>query len=96
MSNLSFVNTLREVHSAYSVFRVAEKIGPTTHNVKLQADKFKQEMRPGFFNKYKNGIQKYADFGTFFKSSNQDQMPYWMIHCFNYTQVIGLITETAG
>ena len=58
MSNLPFVNTLREVPSAYGVFSMAEKNGPTTHNIKLDADKFKQETRPVFLTnirmKYKN------------------------------------------
>lgn len=48
MSNLTFVNTLKEVPSAYGVFSMAEKNGPTTHNGKLDTDKFKQEMRPVF------------------------------------------------
>lgn len=48
MTNL-FLNASRELASAYGVFSMAEKNKPTNPNIKLDTDKFRQEMRPVCF-----------------------------------------------
>lgn len=58
MTNL-FINTSRESSIAYEVFSIAEKNKPTNPNIKLDTDKFTQEIGSfSFFNKSKNGVQK--------------------------------------
>lgn len=75
---------------------MGEKNGPTTPNIKLDADQFEQELRPVFLANIRMKYKNMLALAHFLNPQIKIRcLTGWYIILTTYS-VIGLITETAG